>query len=237
MVFELNKSTRLTVLTGAGISAESGLKTFRDADGLWENHSIEEVATPSAFRNNPVLVWKFYKQRFAQLNEVKPNPAHYALVDLEKFLQDNFYLITQNVDNLHTQAGNKQVYEMHGTLLECFCTACSAFYRMETIDLAPTIPLCPKCNSALRPNIVWFGEMPYFTDKIYRILYKTDIFLVIGTSGTVYPASQFLPAAKQTGAFTIGVNYEPPLNYRLFDEFYQGKAGEILPKLVTEWIR
>jgi len=231
-----SETTNLTVLTGAGISAESGLKTFRDSNGLWENHNVEEVATPQGFQKNPALVWKFYKQRYFQLSEVKPNPAHFSLVRLEKFCRKNFKLITQNVDGLHTEAGNSNIYEMHGTLRECFCSECKAKFLMEKIDLTAEIPLCPHCNAALRPNIVWFGEMPYFMDEIFSILQKTDVFLVIGTSGTVYPAAQFLPIAKQYGAFTIGINFEPPLNHGYFDEFHLGKAGVLLPELIKKWL-
>jgi NAD-dependent deacetylase len=232
----ISKETIVTVLTGAGISAESGLKTFRDADGLWENHRVEEVATPKAFRANPKLVWKFYKQRFFQLAEVKPNPAHYALTELENYCGDHFQLITQNVDGLHSQAGNERIWEMHGSLHSCFCVSCSAHFNMADIDLSPDIPLCRKCQSALRPDIVWFGEMPYFLDEIDKFLKKSDVFIVIGTSGTVYPAAQFLPIAKYYKAFTIGINYETPLNHTFFDDFYQGKAGETLPNLVKKWL-
>ncbi len=233
---KLNKTDKLVVLSGAGISAESGLKTFRDNNGLWENHRVEEVATPEAFRSNPKMVWRFYKQRYFQLAEVHPNPGHFALKKLEDFLGKNFFIITQNVDGLHYLAGNKRVLEMHGSLRKCFCSKCFQKYEMKEVDLSPIIPICEKCKGNLRPDIVWFGEMPHFLNEIDEILKKADYFLIVGTSGVVYPAAQFLYIAKHYGAKTIGVNLTKPENVRLIDEFYQGKAGEILPELVEEWI-
>ena len=234
--FRINKEDRLVVLTGAGISAESGLKTFRDNNGLWENHRVEEVATPEAFRSNPEMVWRFYKQRYFQLAEVHPNPGHFALKKLEDFLKQNFFIITQNVDGLHFQAGNNRVLEMHGSLRKCFCSKCFQKYEMQEIDLSPDVPVCEKCKGNLRPDIVWFGEMPHFLNEIDEILKKADYFLVVGTSGVVYPAAQFLSIARHYGAKTIGVNLAEPENVRMIDEFRQGKAGEILPGLVEEWM-
>ncbi len=233
---KLKKTDKFVILSGAGISAESGLKTFRDNNGLWENHRVEEVATLGAFRSNPEMVWKFYKQRYFQLAEVFPNPAHFALSRLENFLKENFCIITQNVDGLHSKAGNKRVLEMHGSLRKCFCSKCSQKYKMKDIDLTPNIPACKKCNGNLRPDIVWFGEMPQFLDEIDAVLQKADYFLVAGTSGIVYPAAQFLYIAGHYGAKTIGVNLAKPENILLIDEFHQGKAGEILPGLVEDWI-
>ena len=234
--FRINKENRLVILTGAGISAESGLKTFRDNNGLWENHRVEEVATPEAFRSNPEMVWRFYKQRYFQLAEVHPNPGHFALKKLEDFLKQNFFIITQNVDGLHFQAGNNRVLEMHGSLRKCFCSKCFQKYEMQEIDLSPDVPVCEKCKGNLRPDIVWFGEMPHFLNEIDEILKKADYFLVVGTSGVVYPAAQFLSIARHYGAKTIGVNLAEPENVRMIDEFRQGKAGEILPGLVEEWM-
>ena len=234
--FKFKKNDKVVVLTGAGISAESGLKTFRDHNGLWENHRVEQVATPEAFRADPELVWKFYKQRYFQLPEVKPNPGHFALKKLEDYLEENFFIITQNVDGLHYLVGNERVLEMHGSLRRSFCSKCKTKYKMKEIDLSPEVPKCEKCGGFIRPDIVWFGEMPYFLDEIDEILRKADYFLVVGTSGTVYPAAQFLNIAKYNGAFTIGVNLDKPLNVDFIDEFHQGKSGEILPKLVDLWI-
>jgi len=230
-------STKVTVLTGAGISAESGLKTFRDANGLWEDHRVEDVATPQAFRRMPGTVWKFYKQRYLQLDEVHPNPAHFALVELENIVKANFWLITQNVDGLHSKAGNRNVIEMHGSLYNTFCISCNKQVKMCEIKLSANltdIPLCPYCSSYLRPDIVWFGEIPYQLNEIGQILEDTEIFIVIGTSGVVYPAAQFLNIARNNRAYCIGINKEKPFNYTLFDEFHEGLAGEVLPELLEK---
>lgn len=233
---KFSKDDFIVVLTGAGISAESGIKTFRDNDGLWENHRVEDVATHEAFVKNPVLVWNFYKERYESLAEVKPNAGHYALVELEEYLGDNFVLITQNIDGLHRQAGTKHIYEMHGKLEECFCINCNTSYLMKDIDLKQDIPRCKKCSSYLRPNIVWFGEMPYFLPEIDQSLRKATYFITIGTSGVVYPAAQFLMNAKMYGVYTIGINLAEPDNRAFIKEFHQGKSGEILPELVKNWI-
>lgn len=228
--------TKVTVLTGAGISAESGIKTFRDADGLWENHSVEEVATPEAFAKNPKLVWEFYKQRFYNSLDAKPNAGHLALAELERKLGSNFNLITQNVDGLHRRAGNKNLVEMHGTLNQCLCLDCSGVFNMKDINLVAELPECPKCEGILRPDIVWFGEIPYHLDVIDKLISKCNIFMVIGTSGTVYPAAGFAMAAKYNGAKVIGINLEKPSNASYFDFFYEVKAGEVLPQLVKHWL-
>ncbi|MCB5235221.1 MAG: NAD-dependent deacylase [Candidatus Cloacimonetes bacterium] len=222
------------ILTGAGISAESGIRTFRDNDGLWEDHDVNEVASIDGYRRNPELVWRFYKARYAQSMEVSPNPGHYALVELEKALGDNFHIITQNVDALHIRAGNQRVIEMHGSLQDCFCESCDTHYKMADIDLSLARPLCPKCTGFLRPDIVWFGEIPYKMEQIEALLRKCDLFMVIGTSGVVYPAAGLVMTAKYLGAKTIAVNLEKPDNLSFIDEFHQGKSGEILPKLIKE---
>ena len=234
--FKLTAESKIVVLTGAGISAESGLKTFRDNNGLWENHLVEDVATPEAFSEHPDMVWRFYKERYLQLALTAPNPAHEALVDLEKFSGINFTLITQNVDGLHAKAGNKQIIEMHGSLGSCFCTECSTHFQMQAVDLTPDIPLCLNCGGNLRPDVVWFGEIPYHMDKISAALEAPDLFLVIGTSGLVYPAAQLLPIAKSKGAVTVGINRDEPANKMFFDHFYQGLSGKILPELIESWI-
>ncbi|MBN1949196.1 MAG: NAD-dependent deacylase [Candidatus Cloacimonetes bacterium] len=226
----------MTVLTGAGISAESGIKTFRDNNGLWENYPLEEVATPGAFQKDPELVWKFYKSRYYQLHKVEPNPGHLALMKLEKRYPDNFTLITQNVDGLHLKAGNTKVLEMHGSLHRCFCLKCRQKYAMNEIDLNPLVPVCPVCRGELRPDVVWFGELPNFLPEISEILERTDFFLVAGTSGVVYPAAQFLPVVRSYGAVTVGVDIKAPENYLFLDEFHQGKTGDLLPRLINEWL-
>ncbi|HNQ43936.1 MAG TPA: NAD-dependent deacylase [Candidatus Cloacimonadota bacterium] len=229
--------TRCLVLTGAGISAESGIKTFRDSGGLWENHKVEDVASPQGFNRNPELVWNFYKQRYWQSLDALPNPAHYALVEMEKNLGDGFSLITQNVDGLHTKAGSKRCYEMHGRLSSCFCTNCRSHYKLAEIDLSQALPDCPKCGKLLRPDIVWFGEIPYYLYEIEALLKSCELFLVLGTSGAVYPAAGFVMTAKLFGAHTISINLDKPDNLSFIDEFHQGKCGEILPNMVNQLLR
>lgn len=233
----INKATRLLVLTGAGISAESGLKTFRESDGLWENHRMDDVATPAAFERDPEMVWRFYKERWEQANSAKPNAGHFALVELESYLGKNFNLITQNVDGLHSLAGSHNLIEMHGSIHNCLCSQCSAKYPYTEINSEQAIPICPKCGGALRPDIIWFGELPYQIQKIKGLLQNCDVFLIVGTSGVVYPAAGFVMTAKYLGAKTIAVNLDQTENHEFIDEFHQGKAGEILPRLVREWMK
>lgn len=228
---------KITVLTGAGISAESGIRTFRDSDGLWENHRVEDVASPEGFEKDPALVWDFYKARYQQSLEAMPNPAHYALKRLEEHFGQHFHLITQNVDGLHSRAGNTRVYEMHGRLAMSFCQSCGGKQEMKDLDLSQRIPACPSCGGFLRPDIVWFGEIPYYLNEIDEILKNTDFFLILGTSGVVYPAAGFVMTAKIFGATTIAVNLEEPENRRYLDEFYPGKCGELVPKIVDKLIQ
>ena len=228
----------VVILTGAGISAESGVRTFRDNDGLWENHRIEDVATPLAWRNDPELVWKFYQARRNQMQEVEPNPAHVAIAQLQKNHQ-NVTLITQNVDNLHERGGSENVIHMHGKLetLRCERSEISEI-RMHGDDLRDEFVQCSCCSepSRMRPDIVWFGEMPMFMREIYEAVDNCDVFIVIGSSGHVYPAAGLVDVASQMGAKTILVNLEEPVNASSFDEVYTGKAGEILPSLVESWL-
>ncbi len=232
---KIKDHSRVLVLTGAGISAESGISTFRDSAGLWEKHRIEDVATPEAFRKDPALVWSFYKQRYAQAESVEPNAGHIALAELESRISDRFNLITQNVDGLHGRAGSKKVYEMHGSLNRCYCTDCRAHFNLAEIDLFEDVPHCPKCEFMLRPDIVWFGEIPYYLYEIENMLKNCDIFMIVGSSGVVYPAAGFVMTAKYFGATTIAVNLDLPDNSSLIDEFIQGKAGEILPGILPLW--
>lgn len=220
------------ILTGAGISAESGIRTFSDTGGLWEEHSVQDVASPQGFQRNPKMVWDFYKERYRQALLFKPNPAHYALKKLEDHLGDSFQLITQNVDGLHARAGSRRVYEMHGRLCSCYCTHCKSRFSMEDLNLGEDIPLCSKCGNYLRPDIVWFGEIPFYLYEIEEHLKNCDVFMVVGTSGTVYPAAGFVMTAKLFGAYTIAVNLEKPDNLGFIDEFYQGKSGELVPGIV-----
>ena len=235
---EFTPDTKVVILTGAGISAESGIKTFRASDGLWENHAIEDVATPYAWERNPELVWNFYQGRRRQLQDVEPNPAHQALVTLEEYLADNLLLVTQNVDDLHSRAGSKNLIHMHGELCILRCEEChEIFDMMEPEHLTSKYVKCPSCsNQRLRPHIVWFHEMPFQLPEIYAAVEECDVFMTIGTSGHVYPAAGLIDVAKQTGALCVGVNLDEPVNYQLHDEFHQGKAGELLPNLVDEWL-
>ena len=235
---EFTPDTKVVILTGAGISAESGIKTFRASDGLWENHAIEDVATPYAWERNPELVWNFYQGRRRQLQGVEPNPAHQALVTLEEYLADNLLLVTQNVDDLHSRAGSKNLIHMHGELCILRCEEChEIFDMMEPEHLTSEYVKCPSCsNQRLRPHIVWFHEMPFQLPEIYAAVEECDVFMTIGTSGHVYPAAGLIDVAKQAGALCVGVNLDEPMNYQLHDEFHQGKAGELLPNLVDEWL-
>lgn len=227
----------VVVLTGAGISAESGVRTFRDNDGLWENHRVEDVATPEAWVSDQSLVWRFYQARRNQLLEVLPNPAHFALAQLES-KTESFTLITQNVDDLHERGGSESVIHMHGRLqtLRCETTGLSEV-RMGEHDLGGDFVLCNCCavSSRMRPDIVWFGEIPMEMDVIYREVEKCDVFIVIGSSGHVYPAAGLVDLANSNDAHTILVNLELPINGGDFDEVHIGKAGEILPDLVKNW--
>ena len=233
-----DSSSKVVILTGAGVSAESGVRTFRDNDGLWEDHRVEDVATPHAWVNNPYLVWRFYQERRRQLLSVDPNPGHFAIAQFEQYLGEGFTLITQNVDDLHERAGSKNVIHMHGELAKLRCEMCKhvgIYQEMEHYE-QEFIP-CSECDyETLRPHIVWFGEVPFEMGKIQAVVSNCEVFISIGTSGHVYPAAGLIEIAKSNSAHCIGVNLESPLNARYFDEFFQGKAGEILPPLVQKWI-
>ncbi|HYJ30522.1 MAG TPA: NAD-dependent deacylase [Allosphingosinicella sp.] len=226
----------IVVLTGAGISAESGLATFRGADGLWEGHRVEDVATPEAFRRDPDLVHDFYDARRARLDEVEPNAAHRALARLDAEWPGELLIVTQNVDDLHERAGAKRLLHMHGELRSAWCRACDARMRWEA-DLADRPP-CPACSvvGQLRPDIVWFGEMPYGMDRIDRALMAADLFVSIGTSGNVYPAAGFVQTARHIGAKTLEMNLKPSAGSFLFDENRIGRAGDSVPAWVEEML-
>lgn len=235
-MIKLTPQTKVLVLTGAGISAESGIRTFRDSDGLWENHRVEDVATPEAFAKNPVKGWQFYRERYEEAMSKLPNPAHLALVKLENFLGDNFRLVTQNIDRLHFKAGSKRVLEMHGSLANCVCTVCNSKFALTDIDFKRSVPVCSFCGGILRPDVVWFGEIPHYLNIIDEKIRESAVFIIVGTSGVVYPAAGFVISAKLMGAKTVAVNLEKPDNLHYIDEFYQGKSGEILPDLIEKWI-
>lgn len=224
---------RVVILTGAGISAESGIRTFRDAGGLWEGHDVQEVATPEAFERNPGLVQRFYDARRRQLAGVHPNPAHVALARLEKELAGEVTLVTQNVDDLHERGGSKRVHHMHGELLSALCLACGERNRWEA-DLSPAPP-CPSCSEpALRPDIVWFGEIPYGLHEIEKSLVNADVFAAIGTSGAVYPAAGFVAVANAAGAHTVELNLEASEGAARFREVREGPASVTVPAWVEE---
>jgi len=221
------------VLTGAGISAESGVPTFRDADGLWEGHHIEDVATPEAYERQPVMVQKFYDARRYALATVEPNPAHHALGRLGEVMGDDLFVVTQNIDDLHERGGSERVHHMHGELLKALCRQCETRTPWAR-DLAD-FPPCPACgHTELRPDVVWFGEIPYGMDRITIELHRADLFVSIGTSGAVYPAAGFVEFARRRGAQTLELNLQPSEGTAHFDEARHGPAGVLVPQWVDE---
>jgi NAD-dependent deacetylase len=223
----------IVILTGAGISAESGLATFRAEDGLWENHRVEDVATPEGFARDPAQVHAFYNARRRAGLAARPNPGHTALARLERESQAKVLIVTQNIDTLHEQAGSRNVIHMHGELGKSRCTACRRLLPCEG-DIGVDTP-CPACGSAgtLRPHVVWFGEMPLELERIYGALAGCDLFLSIGTSGNVYPAAGFIQEVRAHGfAHTVEVNLEPSLGAHYFNELLTGPAGTTLPAYV-----
>jgi len=226
----------IVILTGAGISAESGLPTFRGADGLWEGHRVEDVATPEAFERDPETVQRFYNLRRARLTDgtVHPNPAHLALAKLGKEFAGEVLLITQNIDDLHERAGSEKLLHIHGELLKSRCTICATVVRIQ--GNLSTSDHCPECCSigTLRPDIVWFGEIPYHLDEIATALGRADLFVSIGTSGNVYPAAGFVALANRAGAHTLELNLEAGSTSSAFKESRLGRASEIVPAWVDE---
>ena len=226
---------RVFCLTGAGISAESGLATFRGSGGLWDGHRVEDVATPEGWEADPELVWRFYSMRRRDATAAEPNAAHRALAKLEEQLGDRFYLCTQNVDDLHERAGSGQaggtLHHMHGSLFESRCVRCEKPFADRKLYEAE-LPVCAKCGAPVRPNIVWFGEMPMDMSGIYSQLSRATHLLVVGTSGSVYPAAGLVRVARSQGTKSIYVGPEEPLNVGEFDEVMLGTAVEVLPGLV-----
>lgn len=237
-MLEISSKDRVFVLTGAGISAESGIPTFRGAGGLWRNYRFEDVASPVAWQREPRLVWEFYSMRRRVALDAKPNPGHVALAELEHALGDRLFLCTQNVDNLHEQAGSSRVVHMHGELFKSRCDHCPrpSFDDVNTYEPPTEIPRC-QCGGRIRPHICWFGEVPYHVDEIFQALDACTVFLAVGTSGVVEPAASFVghvrgPDRSGRGrARTIYVGPEEPANASAFMECYVGKAGEVLPDL------
>lgn len=229
-----NTSIRnIVILTGAGISAESGLRTFRADDGLWEDHRVEDVATPAAFARDPELVQRFYDMRREQVMAAEPNAAHLALARLDKDWPGDLLIVTQNIDDLHERAGAGRVLHMHGEALSVWCLACDSRHAWR--DGLSDNPPCPACGGrALRPDIVWFGEMPYRMDEIYSALRGADLFVSIGTSGAVYPAAGFVQAARDLGARALELNLEPSQGSAMFHETRLGPASETVPQWVAD---
>lgn len=224
----------IVILTGSGISAESGISTFRDTTGIWAKYDFRDVATPEGFARDPALVLDFYNMRRRAHHDVQPNLAHAALARLEREHRGIVTLVTQNVDALHEAAGSRNLIHMHGEVFKALCARCGARHAWrDEITLAS---VCPSCQQPanLRPDVVWFGEMPYRTDEIMEALATSDLFVSIGTSGTVYPAAGFVEIAKGAGATTVELNLEPSVGNALFDHARYGPATEIVPTFVEE---
>jgi NAD-dependent deacetylase len=223
----------IVILTGAGVSAESGIDTFRDAGGLWEQHRVEDVATPEAFERDPELVLRFYDMRREAIQAKRPNAAHEALARLDRDWPGDLLIVTQNVDDLHGRAVARRVLHMHGEHLLAWCTVCDT--RSPWRDKLIHRPPCPSCGTpALRPDVVWFGEMPYRMDEIYAALREADLFVSIGTSGAVYPAAGFVRTARDLGARTLELNLEPSQGSAWFDEVRHGPATKVVPDWVED---
>lgn len=233
----MNEYQSIVILTGAGLSAESGLSTFRDKDGIWAQYDYREVATPEGFAHNPAKVLEFYNRRRRESKGVEPNAAHLALARLEREYTGDVLIITQNVDPLHEMAGSKNLIHMHGEIGKKLCAHCGSRseWRDEELQVESKCQACAMLGG-MRPDVVWFGEMPYRMDEIYEAFTRCDLFISIGTSGTVYPAAGFAAAARQVGARTVELNLEPSEGVSLFDEARHGKATEIVPLYVEELI-
>lgn len=232
LIKKMKKSNTVAVLSGAGISAESGVPTFRGEQGLWKNYRPEELANFNAFIKNPKLVWEWYNFRKNLISQVKPNPGHYALVEMENMFPD-FYLITQNVDNLHRVAGAKKIYELHGNIMRNRCVDCNKYINEIFFDNDEQLPRC-DCGGLIRPDVIWFGEnLPEnVLMEAFEAAQKSDIFFAIGTSAVVHPAASLPLEAKRAGAYVVEVNFEPTAITNYVDESILGKSGEILPELV-----
>ncbi|MEW6544791.1 MAG: NAD-dependent deacylase [Nitrospirota bacterium] len=228
----LGRAKAVTVLTGAGISADSGVPTFRGQDGLWRNFRAEDLATPEAFARDPKLVWEWYNWRRELIATKRPNPAHYALVELERRIE-RFWLITQNVDGLHPAAGSRKLTEIHGNIWKVRCTACRLVAENRDVPIAIPPP-CPSCRGLLRPHIVWFGEAlsEPDLDRSMEAVASCEVLLIIGTSGLVNPAASFVGIAKAAGAFVAELNLDPTPNSTVVDVSVQGRASEVVPQLL-----
>ena len=234
---QLDSKSQVLVLTGAGVSAESGVPTFRGMSGLWEGHRVEEVASPEGFAADPLLVWKFYSLRREGASKVQPNPGHVAIAELEQRLGDHFLLATQNVDGLHARAGSRRMLAIHGELFQSRCEHCNVPFDDANTYFAAPLPRCAKCDGAIRPHIVWFGEAldQAHLDRVGEFIGnagKNLVFVAVGTSGQVYPAAGFVDAARSVGGKTVLVDVAPSDDSSArFDEVVRGKSGEVLPRL------
>jgi NAD-dependent deacetylase len=229
----LHTAESICVLTGAGISAESGVETFRGSNGLWSKLKPEELASFDAFLRNPELVWEWYNYRKKIVHDVKPNPAHYALARLQELVKD-FTLVTQNIDNLHIRAGSTQVLELHGNIERSYCIGCGKYFANVEVTLENKVPHCPSCNGIIRPDIVWFGEMlpEGVFEKATDAASRCELFLSVGTSAVVYPAASLPLIARKNGAYVVEINMERTEISHMVNETLLGKAGDIIPQLV-----
>lgn len=233
LISTLGSANAVAVLTGAGISAESGVPTFRGEDGIWKKFKPEELANFDAFMRNPELVWEWYNHRKKIIHGVQPNPGHHSLAELETLFKD-FVLITQNVDNLHRRAGSKKIYELHGNIERSYCIDCGKFHADVTVDDTRRIPRCDKCGGLIRPDVVWFGEM-LPEDAIHSAMAaveRAEVFFSVGTSAIVYPAASLPLIAKRNGAYVVEFNTDWTEISDLVDETILGRSGETLPKLI-----
>jgi len=233
LISKLRTAESVAVFTGAGISAESGVPTFRGSDGIWKKFKPEELANFDSFMRNPELVWEWYKHRKTIIASIQPNPGHTALAEMEQRFR-RFAVITQNIDNLHRRAGSKTVYELHGNIERNYCTGCGKFFADAGIMAGPEVPRCTSCGSIIRPDVVWFGELlpAVVWDKSVKAAEGAGIFLSIGTSGVVYPAASLPLIAKRAGAYVVEINLERTDLSDTADEVILGRSGEILPQLV-----
>lgn len=228
----LSTAKKVVFFTGAGISAESGIPTFRGSDGIWNKMKPEELASFDAFMRNPDLVWEWYQHRRNIINNTKPNAGHIAIAELEKYY--DVTVVTQNIDNLHRRAGSTKIFELHGNIERNYCIDCKTFYNSPELEISSGVPKCKKCGGLIRPDVVWFGEMlphdQYSGGE--QAAEKSDICFVVGTSAVVYPAAYIPMTAKQAGSFVVEINIEPTDLTRYADYSIFGKAGEILPEIV-----
>lgn len=231
---KLRSAESVAVFTGAGVSVESGVPTFRGDDGIWKKFKPEDLANFDAFIRNPELVWEWYKQRKQIIATIQPNPGHCALAQLERYYK-NFAVITQNIDNLHRRAGSTTVYELHGNIERNYCISCRKQFSNEEILRGENAPRCDRCGGLIRPDVVWFGELlpTDAWEEAEKAARRADVFFSIGTSGVVYPAASLPQIAKRAGAYLVEINPEPTPLTDFADEFLMGKSGEILPQLVT----